>query len=134
MGLVMRCYHDNEYIFRFKQTSSVFAVKVEPSASCWVMSVVFSGHGLGFSKRILFPRGILDNMHFDAGKAYYIGDFYANVTINSESGAHGHLWKLEDLHNHYESTTAELIAQYPQLARVPSVNQLHLSAPQLTEP
>jgi hypothetical protein len=133
MGLTLQCNDGQLYRLRFEAAQPVLAIKVEPS-TCWITEVVFAesdGHILG---RRLFQRSVLDNMRFEPGRAYYLGDFFGNVrhrfTIDDRGFGHETRWNLNGMRNHYKNTTEDLFIAYPKLNRVPTVNQLQLSAKQ----
>ena len=131
MGLTLQCSDGKLYRLRFEAAQPVLVIEVEP-ATCWISEVLFAesdGHILG---RRLFQRGILDNMRFEAGRAYYLGDFFGNVrhslTPHEQGFAIETRWNLNGMRNHYQNTTEDLVIAYPKLSRVPTVNQLELSS------
>jgi hypothetical protein len=131
MGLTLQCNDGKLYRLRFEAAQPLLVIAVEPS-TCWITEVVFAesdGHILG---RRLFERGMLDNMRFEAGHAYYLGDFFGNVqqrlTADERGLGHETRWNLNGVRNHYQNTTEDLFIAYPKLSRVRTVNQLGLSA------
>jgi hypothetical protein len=134
IGLTLTCSDGNQYCLRFDGSTPLQAIKVAPS-TCWATSVAFVDIRGEVVARKTFDRGLLDNMRFEAGKAYYIGDFWGTISWR-DSSTFGQdkittRWKVQDLHDYYQNATTSLFIHYPNLSRVPTVDQLRLSAPSL---
>jgi hypothetical protein len=127
MGLTLQCNDGKLYRLRFDVERTVLVIQVEPS-TCWITEVLFAasdGHILG---RQLFQRGMLDNMRFDPGRAYYLGDFFGTVRdfwtpARGESSGETR-WNLNGFRNHYQDTTEDLFIAYPKLSGMPTVDKL----------
>jgi hypothetical protein len=122
MGLVMGCDNKREYRIRFDDEEPIVAVTVVPS-SCWIMDVIFSdGDGRLLGTASLGSSSPLYNMRFEPGKAYYVGDFYGEITET-----HGTRdFSLTDARDAFEATTRALLVEFPNLRSTPTVDQLRL--------
>jgi hypothetical protein len=121
MGLVMGCDNKREYRIRFDDEKPLVAVAVVPSA-CWIMDVIFSdgdGRLLGTTSFDSIP---LYNMRFEAGKAYYVGDFDGEIT---ETYGARH-FRITDARDAFEATTRALLVEFPNLRSTPAVDQMRL--------
>jgi len=133
MGLTLQCNDGKLYRLRFDAAQPVLATQVEPS-TCWITEVLFAESDGHILARRLFQRGMLDNMHLERGRAYYLGDFFGTVRFLSApeagEGVYRKQWSLNGVRDHYQNTTEDLVIAYPKLSRLPTVNQLNLKAKQ----
>lgn len=121
MGLVMGCDDKREYRIRFDDDKPLVVVAVVPSA-CWIMDAVFTdgdGRRLGTDALSSSP---LYNMRFEPGKAYYVGDFDGEIT-ESDGARH---FRITDARDAFEATTRDLLVEFPNLRRTPTVDQMRL--------
>lgn len=133
MGLTLQCNDGKLYRLRFDAAQPVLVMQVEPS-TCWITEVLFAASDGHILARRLFQRGMLDNMHLERGRAYYLGDFFGTVrdlsVPEAGEGAYRKQWSLNGVRDHYQDTTEDLVIAYPKLSGLPTVNQLNLNAKQ----
>jgi hypothetical protein len=120
MGFAIACKDDKQYAIHFSVDAPLQVIKISPS-TCWLAWVFFQ------DKTDDLPN-LAWNVKFEAGKAYYIGDFRGAVV---ESLGYGYGFKLTQWHasipyaeDRYRVTTGDMISAFPNLARVPTENRV----------
>ena len=68
-------------------------------------------------------------MAFEAGKAYYLGDFQAETT-QSGFPVVTRTWRLKRARNDYARTTAQMKIGYPNLSALPTEDRMILRGEQ----
>ena len=126
MGFVMKCADGREYRIRFDDVRPLVVLSVAPSR-CSVVELLFTDANGGVVGRTSFPNGLLENMGFEAGNAYYLGDYRASIADEFGVGIR-RVFKVEGARDDFAGTTRDLKAAFPHVARAPTVNQLSLGA------
>lgn len=119
MGLLLQCDNGSSYTMRFYNANPVHVIKIKPG-TCNVNEVVFSdADGVIKSKKPL-PKTALQNMRFQAGTAYYIGDFFAYINVMHEYGSRFIRtdWKIQEVRSDYRKTTSEMQLNYPGISNL----------------
>lgn len=121
MGFVFKCEDQRTYTLRFEKDDPLQVVKIAPS-SCTMAEIVYSDSNGTIRKPA--PGGGQKFAPFVAGKAYYLGDFYAESTSSRQGNMITHEWHMKRVVNDYAGTTATLQIAYPNLGSVPTENRL----------
>ena len=70
------------------------------------------------------PAALQRPVAFQAGKAYYLGDFQAEAS-NWTSGTTIHTeWRLTSVRNDYRTTTEKMKSDFPNLSGVATENRM----------
>ena len=122
MGLGMKCSDGKEYLIRFFIDKPVHVIRVSP-ATCSVTETVYSNADGQVMGRKPFSGTALQGMEFKAGVAHYVGDFFA--MSDTHMAGYNRIqssWRIRDVKIDYDATTADMRAQYPGLAGVPTAD------------
>jgi hypothetical protein len=79
MGLAFICADEKTYTVRFEPNNAVQVIKIAPS-TCSLTEFVYTDHGGLETTRKPVPDTLKRGTAFEAGKAYYLGDFQAETT------------------------------------------------------
>jgi len=120
MGFAFKCA-EKTYTVRFEPTDAVQVVKIAPS-TCALTELVYTDHGATKVTRRPAPDGLKQNVAFEAGKAYYLGDFQAETT-QSGFPVVTRTWRVSSMRN-YARTTAQLRGSYPHLSALPTEDRM----------
>jgi hypothetical protein len=124
MGLEIRCEDGATYTFGANDTRNVQVLEIAPSR-CWLARAVFdSNNGMSRSSRRADPS-TQRPLDFTAGRAHYIGDYFAKATRTVILGLLASKSRLEWSMNpaagdQYQATTAEMQRAFPSLASLPT--------------
>jgi hypothetical protein len=118
MGFVIRCKDHNRYTFGSRKRG-VQVLEVAPSR-CWLMEAVLADQD-GFIRGRLPARPPLKRiLDFSAGRAYYLGDYFATGDFKVGRGYREWRFAMSPADDRYESTTAEMKRTFPNLASLPT--------------
>ncbi len=123
MGFVIGCASGDTYTFRFSNDSALQVIKVAPS-TCSLTEFVYSNADGQVRSRKRAPEKLMRDVKFEAGKAYYLGDFYAEATTTVVGTTSHSNWNIKTVRNDYTNTSAALKALYPNLAALPTENRM----------
>jgi hypothetical protein len=123
MGFVIGCASGDTYTFRFSNDSAIQVIKVAPS-TCSLTEFVYTNADGQIRSRKKAPEKLMRDVKFDAGKAYYLGDFYAEATTTVVGTTSYSNWNIKTVRNDYTNTSAALKAFYPNLAKLPTENRM----------
>lgn len=123
MGFVIACASGDTYTFRFSNDSALQVIKVTPS-TCSLTEFVYSNADGQVRSRKRAPEKLMRDVKFEAGKAYYLGDFYAEATTRVVGTTSYSNWNIKTVRNDYTNTSAALKAFYPNLAALPTENRM----------
>lgn len=70
------------------------------------------------------PAGMLQNAVFAAGKAYYLGDFFAEGNQSVAGNRVNYTWRVNSMKDAYETTTQEMRTTFPNLLAVSTENRM----------
>jgi len=70
------------------------------------------------------PKGLMKDAQFDAGKAYYLGDFFAEGTVSVLGRTRSTNWRIKTVKNDYGKTTADMKALFQNLAVTPTEDRM----------
>lgn len=122
MGFAFKCADENMYTIRFEPNNEVQVVRIAPS-TCSLAEFVYSDHGATQVTRKPAPDGLKRTVAFEAGKAYYLGDFQAETT-QSGFPVVTRTWRLKSARNEYARTTAQMKIGYPNLSTLPTEERM----------
>jgi hypothetical protein len=122
MGFRVECSSKEFYTIRFMVTKPLQVIRITPAA-CRMTEVVFTTSSGEIVGRKPIPPELIRNERFNAGKAYYIGDFYGTT---DESHLETN-WKVSEVRHDYESTTRMLKSWLPGFARIPTEDRMLMS-------
>jgi len=97
-------------------------IKIAPS-TCSLTEFVYTDHGGTKTTRKPAPDTLKREVVFEAGKAYYLGDFQAETT-QSGFPVITRTWRLRSARNNYARTTEQLKAAYPSLSALPTEDRM----------
>jgi len=123
MGFVIKCASEETYTFRFSNDTALQVIKVAPS-TCSLTEFVYTDSDGRVKSRKRAPEKLMRDAQFDAGKAYYLGDFYAEATRSVQGRTILSNWNIKTVRNDYTNTSAALKAAYPNLAALPTENRM----------
>jgi hypothetical protein len=122
MGLEFHCHDGATYSFGSTDTRDVQVLEIAPS-KCWLVRAIFDLNGIRYSTKAA-PE-VQRSLDFAAGRAHYIGDYFANGTFTLNRGVFiiHQRWEWDmnpAVGDQYESTTAEMKRAFPGLASLPT--------------
>jgi hypothetical protein len=123
MGFRVECSSKEFYTIRFMVTAPLQLIEIAP-ASCSMTEIVFTTAGDEVVARKPLPPELMQNERFEAGKAYYIGDFYGTTDESSVQT----MWKVDEVRNEYESTTRILKSWFPRFAGMSTEDRMRRPA------
>jgi len=123
MGFVIKCASGDTYTFRSSNDNSLQVIKIVPSM-CSLTEFVHTNADGQVRSRKSAPAKLMRNVRFDAGKAYYLGDFYAEAATPVQGRTVSSVWNIKTVRNDYNNTSAALKAAYPNLAALPTENRM----------
>jgi hypothetical protein len=123
MGFTLQCADQQTYTIKFDRDEPLQVLKIAP-ASC-ALSEIIGSDADGFVRtRKPAPPAMTKSTAYEAGKAYYLGDFSAEgrqipgVTVVQWT------WRITNVTNDYRNTTDKLKIAYPNLAGIPTENRM----------
>ncbi len=122
MGLLVRCENGSSFTFGSKDKRDVEVLEIKPSR-CWLMEAVLADQNGIVRKRLPAERAIQRPLDFTAGRAHYIGDYFAkgDYSLNQGAGTETWEWAMSSAAgDHYGETTAEMKHAFPNLASLPT--------------
>jgi hypothetical protein len=122
MGFAFKCADENMYTIRFEPNDEVQVVKIAP-ARCSLTEFVYTDHGGTQTTRKPVPDALRHEVAYEAGKAYYLGDFQAE-TAQSGFPVITRTWRLKSARNNYARTTAQMKVGYPNLSTLPTEDRM----------
>jgi hypothetical protein len=123
MGFVIKCASEETYTFRFSNDTALQVIKIAPS-TCSLTEFVYTNAGGQVRSRKRAPEKLMRDVKFDAGKAYYLGDFYAEASTTQVGMTISSVWNIKTVRNDYQNTSAALKTAYPSLAALPTENRM----------
>ncbi len=125
MGFRIQCEHGSSYTFGSTDKRNVQVMEVKPGR-CWLMSVIVADDFGMPQKTLPVDRKDQRPLDFVAGRAYYIGDYFAKADYWIRSRGLTNIEHLEwvvspGVGDHYAQTTAEMQRGFPHLAALPTV-------------
>ena len=125
MGLVIRCEDGRTYTFGSSDTRDVQVLAVRPSR-CWLIEAAAADQEGIVHQRIPADRSIQRPLQFSAGRAHYLGDYFARGDFRAQHMFRGWQlfwrWAMDPADDRYESTTAEMKQTFRNLAWLPTVD------------
>jgi len=121
MGLLVRCENGSSFTFGSKDKRDIQVLEIKP-ARCWLIEADLSDQNGILRKQVPAERAIQRPLDFTAGRAHYIGDFFAKGDYALQIGR-GETWEWamsSAAGDHYAETTAEMKRVYPNLAALPT--------------
>jgi hypothetical protein len=123
MGFGFKCADEKTYTIRFDMKDMVQVVKIAPS-TCSLTELVYSNpHGLETGRKPV-PDSLKRDVVFEAGKAYYLGDYQAEAAQTNTGLTITRTWRLRGARNNYARTTEQLKAAYPNLSALPTEDRM----------
>ena len=127
MGFTLKCDNQQDYTIKFDRDEPLRVVKVVPS-SCAMSEIVYTDADGIIRSRKPAPDSAKKPLAFEAGKAYYLGDFYAQATQSASPGLGGTTvhwnWRITSVKNDYRNTTELLKNAFPALSGLATENRM----------
>jgi hypothetical protein len=83
MGFKVECANNTSYTIRFSKESTAQVIKITPS-TCSFTEIIYSDADGRIRRRKPVAASSLQHIEYAAGKAYYLGDFWAAATTKIE--------------------------------------------------
>jgi hypothetical protein len=123
MGFTFKCADEKSYTVKFDRDQPLQVVKISPG-SCSLTEIVYSDADGFLKSRKPAPQVMQRAAVFEAGKAYYLGDFYAEGNQTSGGGRVSWNWRITNVANDYRGTTEKLRLAFPHLSTLPTENRM----------
>jgi hypothetical protein len=123
MGFTIACASGQTYTVRFSNEEALQVIKITPS-TCSLTEFVYSNADGQVRSRKKAPETLMHDARFDAGKAYYLGDFYAATTTTVSGNIIHTSWNVKNARDDYRNTSELLKARYPALSAVPTEDRM----------
>lgn len=112
MGFVFTCNDNKKYTIGFKVDNPLQMVKVSPT-QCTLTDIVYTdADGLVMSTQSI-STDVFRNQRLEAGKAYYLGDYFAKV--EDQYNFSRTIWRIVDMKDNYIQTTQNMFNAYPNM-------------------
>ncbi len=123
IGLELRCQNGSSYTFGSRDKRDVQVLEIKPSR-CWVVGTVFADEAGLVLKEVKAAAAVQQRqLDFTAGRAHYIGDYFAKGEFSVQLAANTETWEWRmspAVGDHYAATTAEMKRSFPNLASLPT--------------
>ena len=120
------CRNSQEYSIAFSTKRDVQVLKVHPHAVRSSAELSRDQNGI-VRHRMNVERAEMVFNDFQAGRAYYLGDYFARgileVSMRPSYTVTFLSWAMDSADGHYESTTAEMKATFRNLAALPTADE-----------
>lgn len=114
MGFVFTCMDKKKYTIGFKVENPLQLVKIPPT-QCTLTDIVYSdADGMVMSTKPL-TADAFSNRLFAAGKAYYLGDYFAKSENKYNFSYTTTTWEIVDVKDNYIQTTQDMLRVYPNM-------------------
>lgn len=123
MGFALECKNGERYVLRFSKDDPLQVIKIIPS-TCSLVELVYTNAEGAVASRKPAPPGAMQNSVFAAGKAYYLGDFFAESTQSIAGNVINRQWRMTSMKDGYDATTQEMRTAFPNLSAVPTENRM----------
>ena len=123
MGFTIACASGENYTLRFSNEEAVQVIKIKPS-TCSLTEFVYTNSDGQIRSRKKAPERLMHDARFDAGKAYYLGDFYAVTTTTTIGNTISRNWNVKDARDDYLNTSNAMRALYPSLSALPTEDRM----------
>ena len=123
MGFALECKNGERYVLRFSKDDPLQVIKILPS-TCSLVELVYTNAEGAVASRKPAPPGAMQNTVFAAGKAYYLGDFFAEATQSVAGNVINRQWRMTSMKDGYEATTQEMRTTFPNLSALPTENRM----------
>jgi hypothetical protein len=115
MGFELRCANDARYVIRFSEEEPLEVFRISPG-DCAVAAIVFTTADGSVAGTREVPGWLATSLHYEAGQAYYLGDYFATCDVYPALFSR---WRLREATDRYEDTAAKMRWNYPSLAALP---------------
>ena len=123
MGFSIDCQDNSNYILRFSRDEPLLVIKIVPSA-CTLTEFVYTNSDGMVRSRKPAPKGLMENVTFAPGKAYYLGDFFAKGNVSVSGNTIHTSWNITNVKDDYDHTTGQMKQAYVKLAALPTENRM----------
>ncbi len=123
MGFAISCSSGETYTLRFANEFPLQVIRIAPSV-CSLAEFVYTDADGVIKSRKPAPKGLMKDARFDAGKAYYLGDFFAEGTTAVYGRTRSTNWRIKTVKNDYGKTTADMKVVFPNLAVIPTEDRM----------
>src|SRR5262245_1842411 len=123
MGFTIACASGESYTLRFSNDEALQVIKIKPSV-CSLTEFIYTNSDGQVRSRKKAPERLMKDARFDAGKAYYLGDFYAATTTTQIGNTISRNWNVKDAKDDYGNTSNAMRAAYPNLSTIPTEDRM----------
>jgi hypothetical protein len=123
MGFTLKCDDQQTYTIKFDREEPLRVTKVAPS-SCAMSEIIYTDADGMIRSRKPAPESVKKSMAFEAGKAYYLGDFYAQASAVTGYQTVNWSWRITNVKNDYRNTTEALKSAFPALSAVATEDRM----------
>lgn len=103
------------YLLEFESKDQITMLAVLPGTYHLSRFIYALGDGTLRGESAIVQSTLTTSMTLEAGKAYYVGDFAGEATIQSD----GMYWEITKIDNRFAATSREMELKYPQFATLP---------------
>ena len=123
IGLLLKCTDNQSYTIKFVREEALQVAKISPS-TCNLAELVFSDADGFVNRRQPAPAEMQRAVAYQAGKAYYLGDYYAEAGQTPGLQSVRFSWRINSIIDDYVGTTQKLKTGFPNLAGVPTEKRM----------
>ncbi|HEY8100188.1 MAG TPA: hypothetical protein VIF82_05505 [Burkholderiaceae bacterium] len=125
IGFRIDCVDGQTYTIQFSNESNLQLIKIAPSKCSFIQIVYTNSHGTIGDRRSA-PASALKMEKFEAGRGYYLGDYYATSWRDREMPRNitKLSWRITSAKNEYNATTDEMKKLYVNFANIPTEGKL----------
>jgi hypothetical protein len=116
------CRNNQQYSIAFSTKRDVQVLKVHPSRCALVGGTFTDQNGIVRHRMNLAPAE-MEFHNFEAGRAYYLGDYFARGIIERYRYETFLGWAMDPVDDRFETTTAEMKATYRNIASLPTADK-----------
>lgn len=123
VGLEFKCLRVNStYSIGFSPKEPLQVIRIPGGDHCSLANFVFTdGNNAAYRKPV--PAELRKRLRFEAGTAYYLGDFEGRFELGGERGETGY-WSLTGVRDDFEKTTREMKSTFRNVASLPTENSM----------
>lgn len=123
MGFSIKCANGDMHVVRFSMDEPLQVIKIAPS-TCQFADIVYTNVDGMVRSRKPAPKLLTQYVEFSAGKAYYLGDFFALMSHSRKGLMHYTVWEIKSIKDDYALTSEEFKKTFPRLSAMPTENRM----------
>jgi hypothetical protein len=122
MGLDFSCKNNGRtYTIGFSVDEPVQVIKLPGGDTCSLVSITYTDSVGAWAGSNPVPPGLRQAIQYDAGKAYYLGDFVGSFGFADVRTLR---WEVKDVTDNFLRTTREMKSLFRNLSAIPTENKM----------